>query len=52
MKIKQITNADIKKSHNLEQSDKGRWAVWCSGVIVYLANSKTRAEMVLKEIKQ
>lgn len=51
MKIKQLTAADIDKSPNLEQSDKGRWAVYCAGIIVYIANSKTRAEMVMKEIK-
>ena len=51
MKIKQLTNDDIKKSPTLEQSDKGRWAVYCSGVIVYLTNTKTKAETVLKEIK-
>lgn len=50
MFIKQITDDMIKKSSNLELSDKGRWAVYCAGVIVYLSNSKTRAEKVLKEI--
>ena len=50
MFVKKITEDMIKKSHNLELSDKGRWAVFCADTIIYLSNSKTRAEMVLKEI--
>lgn len=50
MKIKKLTDSDIAKSPNLEASDKGRWAVYCAGIIVYIANSKTRAEMVMNQI--
>ena len=50
MFVKKITQDMINQNPHLERSDKGRWAVFCAGTIIYLSNSKTRAEMVLKEI--
>lgn len=51
MFIKKINQSDLTKNPELIKSDLGRWAIYCNDSIVYIANSKTRAESVLKEIR-
>ena len=51
MFVKKINQTALAKNPELDKSDLGRWAIYCNGSIVYIANSKTRAELVLKEIK-
>ena len=50
MKKSLIKKSDVSKSSILCHEDIGRWAVWNNGDVIFVSNSPTKCDKIIKDL--